>query len=208
VRPAGRPGAGWPLRAIALPALLLATPAAAGQETAPDSTVAAASERPEGPAHRVTPGGALRRSFAVPGWGQVYVGRPIRGVVVAGAVGGLVTSIVLSNNRYVRLRHAYLYVSREEVDPTVPDSTNEYVRYYNAWVESGTPAAADARSRRDGARRLRDISVLGTALVYVLQALDAYVAAHMLDFDVSEDLSIRALPMSDGGVGASIVLRL
>jgi hypothetical protein len=159
-------------------------------------------------ARRVSPGGAFRRSLAIPGWGQVYVGRPIRGVVVAGAVGGLATSIVLSNNRYVRLRHAYLYVSREDVDPTVPDSTNEYVRYFDAWIDSGTPAATDARSRRDGARRLRDISVLGTALVYVLQALDAYVAAHMLDFDVSEDLSIRAEPIGGGGVGATMTLRL
>jgi hypothetical protein len=157
---------------------------------------------------RVSPGGAFRRSLAIPGWGQAYVGRPIRGVVVAGAVGGLATSIVLSNNRYVRLRHAYLYVSREDFDPTTPDSTNEYVRYYDAWVDSGTPAAADARSRRDSARRLRDISVLGTALVYVLQALDAYVAAHMMDFDVSEDLSIRAEPLGPEGVGATMTVRL
>lgn len=204
MRPAGPrvwPGAGFPLRATALPAvLLLATVGPAAQEAPPpprDTTTSG-----------ITPGGALRRSLAIPGWGQVYVGRPIRGVVVAGAVGGLVTSIVISNGRYVRLRHAYLYVSREDLDPTIPDSTNEYAPYYDEWLDSGAPVATAARSRRDSARRTRDLSVLGTALVYVLQALDAYVAAHLLDFDVSEDLSIRAQPVGAGGVGATLTFRL
>jgi hypothetical protein len=122
-------------------------------------------------------------------------------------VGGLVTAVVLANGRYVRLRHAYLYVSREDADPAVPDSANQYAGFFPEWLESGAPPAATARSRRDGARRTRDLAVAGSALVYLLQALDAYVAAHLLDFDVSEDLSLRAAP-APGGVAATLTLRL
>jgi len=182
--------------AAALLALLLAGPAPA---VAQSDTTSAAS----GP----TPGGALRRSLIVPGWGQLHVGRPARAVVAAGAVGGLVTAVVLTNGRYVRLRHAYLYVSREDADPTTPDSTNEFVRYQQQWLDAGAPTAADARRQRDGARRTRDLAAVGSALVYVLQALDAYVAAHLLDFDVSEDLSLRAAP-APGGVAATLTVRL
>jgi hypothetical protein len=127
-------------------------------------------------------------------------------VVAAGVVAGLATGIVLANGRYVRMRHAYLYVSREDANPAIPDSSNEYVRYFETWQEAGALSAAAVRSRRDGARRLRDLSVLGTALGYVLQALDAYVGAHMLDFDVGEDLSLGPAPNGEG-VSAALTFR-
>ncbi len=159
------------------------------------------------PRSAVSPGGAFRRSLIVPGWGQLHVGKPVRAVVAAGVVAGLATGIVLANGRYVRMRHAYLYVSREDANPAIPDSTNEYVQYFDTWQDAGALPASAVRSRRDGARRLRDLSVLGTALGYVLQALDAYVAAHLLDFDVGEDLSIRPVPNGEG-VSASLTVRI
>jgi len=143
---------------------------------------------------RPSPGGALRRSLLLPGWGQVYVGQPGRAPFAAAAVVGLGTAAVLVNGRYVRLRHAYLYVSRETTDPTVPDADNEFAEFFEVWQEAGALPAATVRAKRDGARRTRDLVVLGTTVAYLLQALDAYVAAHLVGFDVSEDLSIRLTP--------------
>jgi len=47
---------------------------------------------------------------------------------------------------------------------------------------------------RDNNRRFRDLSVLATILFYGLVVLDAYVDAHLYDFDINPDLSMRIEP--------------
>lgn len=42
--------------------------------------------------------------------------------------------------------------------------------------------------------RWRDLSIVGVALVYLLQVTDAGVEAHFVNFDVSEDLTISVSP--------------
>lgn len=42
--------------------------------------------------------------------------------------------------------------------------------------------------------RNRDVSYILTGVVYLLNILDASVDAHLMDFDISEDLSMRAYP--------------
>ena len=51
---------------------------------------------------------------------------------------------------------------------------------------------------RDRARGQRDVGVLIVGVAYAVQALDAYVAAQLADFDVSEDLSLRLAPERGG----------
>jgi len=50
------------------------------------------------------------------------------------------------------------------------------------------------RSQRDYYRQNMEMSFVVTGLIYVIQILDANVEAHLLDFDVSEDLSLRVEP--------------
>lgn len=52
----------------------------------------------------------------------------------------------------------------------------------------------------------RDLSILGLGLVYMLQVVDAGIEAHFVDFDISEDLSIRFRPTLFAGktIGLSI----
>ncbi len=184
--------------AVALPPVRTAR-APAGDAGAPRAV------RPDS-ARRPSPGGALRRSLLLPGWGQVYVGQPVRAPFAAAAVAGLATAAVFANTRYVHLRHAYLYVSRETADPTVPDAGNEYARFFETWQDTGSLPAATLRTQRDGARGTRDLVVLGTTVVYLLQALDAYVAAHLTEFDVSEDLSLHVAPAPEHR-GVTLALR-
>lgn len=47
---------------------------------------------------------------------------------------------------------------------------------------------------RDQHRRLRDYSVLATALIYVLNIVDANVFAHFSNFDISDDISFKVEP--------------
>jgi hypothetical protein len=199
--------------ALALLLLLAPAPRAQADSTGARVDSAAAPAAAPAPLLRVepaearpSPGGALRRSLVLPGWGQVYVGKPVRAAVVVALLAGLGTGTVLANGRYVRLRHAYLYVSREDADPGTPDADNEYARYLQTWLDAGALPATTVRSQRDGARSRRDLVVLGTALAYALQALDAYVGAHLAGFDVSEDLSLHVGSAPDGPA-ATLTLR-
>ena len=47
---------------------------------------------------------------------------------------------------------------------------------------------------RDKFRRFRDYSVIATALVYILNIVDANVFAHFNDFDVSDDITLNVEP--------------
>ena len=58
----------------------------------------------------------------------------------------------------------------------------------------GQVAASTLRSERDRYRRNRDLARLGVVAVYGLSVLDAYVSAHLLDFNVDENLSLRLIP--------------
>lgn len=40
----------------------------------------------------------------------------------------------------------------------------------------------------------RDLSILGVGAVYLIQIVDAGIEAHFVDFDVTEDLSLRVSP--------------
>lgn len=194
--------------ALALPAVVLFAACAVQAQRTPDSTGAAVLAVDHAPDDSLSPRGALWRSLAVPGWGQLYVGRPVRGAVAVGAVGGLVGLTVYLNGRYATYRNAFLYVSRETTpDPTAPNPDNEFAAFFGDWIATGARSATATRQQRDAFRRNRDLAILGSVLAYALQALDAYVAAHLLDFDVSEDLTVRALPSPDGPA-FSLVLRL
>lgn len=166
-------------------------------QVVPDTTT---SQRPEVHAESLpSPRGALFRSLAVPGWGQVYVGQPVKTPFVLGALGGLVGLTIYFNGQYTDYRNAYLYVVNEEApDPSMPNPDNPYADFFEDWIATGAQAATTTRTIRNNNRRNRDLTILGTGLVYALQALDAYVTAELADFDVSEDLSIQAIPASNG----------
>ncbi len=172
---------------------------AADSSLTPAESDVTASDTPSDLSGLPSPNGALWRSLAVPGWGQVYVGQPVKAPFVIGALGGLAGLSIYLNSRYTRYRHAYLYVVNEETpDATTPNPNNPFASFFQDWIDSGAQSAAATRQLRDDGRRNRDLTLLGTGLVYALQALDAYVAAHLVDFDVSEDLSLHLLPSPEG----------
>jgi hypothetical protein len=50
------------------------------------------------------------------------------------------------------------------------------------------------RSAKDYWRRNRDLVVIGTAVFYALNIIDASVDAHFFNFDISDDLTINWAP--------------
>jgi hypothetical protein len=185
--------------------LLLSAPARAQRDTT-NTNPADTGERAWLARH--TPRGALWRAAALPGWGQVYNHQYLKLPFVYTALGG-VTALALNQNQNYRLYdRAYLY--RAWQDTVGEDGENPFAHFkgdYDALV-SGFGfqiSAGTLRQQRDKFRRNRDFSFIGIGLVYGLTILDAYISAHLLDFDVGEDLTAALRPHP---AGLTIALRL
>lgn len=62
---------------------------------------------------------------------------------------------------------------------------------------------------RDDFERYLDFTVLLASIGYVIQVLDAVAAAHLKNFDISRDLSLRMQPVAaPNGVGFGLVLNM
>jgi hypothetical protein len=162
----------------------------------------------EQPSH--SPTGALWRALAVPGWGQVYNRQYIKLPFLYGAIGGLAFLAGNINSDYLLYRRAFLYKSYQEfVDSgRLDENPNESLKpYYDDLVSRfGSISSEPIRSQRDKLRRNRDLSFVGIGLVYGLSVLDAFISAHLLDFDVDEDLTVYLRP-APGGLSANLTMR-
>ncbi len=157
-----------------------------------------------------SPRGALWRSAAVPGWGQIYNRQHVKVPFVYAALGALVVSTVRNQRDYTLYRDAFQYKAFQELVDAGQLESNpnaDQLPAYNKLVaEFGPISSRPIETRRNNFRRNRDLSSIGIGFVYGLAMLDAYVSAHLLDFDVEEDLSIR-LHVSPEGMGPAVRFR-
>ena len=127
-----------------------------------------------------------------PGGGQIYNRKLwyIKLPIVYGALGFGVGLIIKNGKDYRFFRD--LYKLKIE-DDKVGLKAFDYSRY---------PRSAEAES--DFIKRNRDIadknfqqSYAITAILYLLSGVEAFTTAHLLNFDVSDDLSLRLKPSFD-----------
>ena len=130
-------------------------------------------------------------SACIPGAGQIYNKKNWvwKVPIIYAGLGVSVYAGIFNRTEYVFWRDQY----RMKVDG---DSlTNgEYTDQSDSYL----------KSQRDYYRQNMEMSFVVTGLIYVLQILDANVEAHLLDFDVSDDLSLHVQPttfMSQGPYG-------
>jgi hypothetical protein len=150
----------------------------------------------------------------LPGGGQIYNKRWWKLPLVYGLVGTLGSVEYFYWKRY----NDYVY-AKEQLE------TNKVTRAQlaNAGVEPiedwGAASRENTTSRIESGivfyRRNRDLFILVFTAGYALQILDAVVDAHLHDFDVSKDLSLRweptLLPVPGQllpAVGATVALRV
>jgi hypothetical protein len=151
-----------------------------------------------------SPRGALFRSLALPGWGQIYNNQPLKAPFIWAGLGTLVGVTVHSNNRAILFRRAAIYHDCREQPESVPEGfCSDAGRFADEFeradaLTAGPLTGTSARNLRDQFRRQRDLFALVSFLAYGLQALDAYVAAELADFDVGEDLTVGVLPAGPG----------
>ena len=149
-----------------------------------------------------SPQGALWRSAAVPGWGQIYNKQYVKLPFVYGALGYLVYQAASSHNDYVLYREAFQYKAWQELVDSGQADENPKIGFKDSYdvisAEFGSISSRPLENQRNNFRRSRDLSVVGVGLVYGLAMLDAFVSAHLLDFDVGEDLNFQVSPAAGG----------
>lgn len=120
-------------------------------------------------------------SAVLPGLGQASINRYWKIPIIYGAFGTIGYYIGWNNNKYQQYRNAYLqkksYPPEELDDPLAinisEDNLQRGIDYF---------------------RRNRDFLMIILVGVYVIQILDANIDAHLMDFDISEDLTFRVEP--------------
>ncbi|MEM1118596.1 MAG: DUF5683 domain-containing protein [Bacteroidota bacterium] len=195
------------MRAVLLGLLVgLALPEADAQV---DTTATAPAVAPAGVTVDSTrlrsPRAAVTRAMILPGWGQVYNREWAKAPIATALAAGAIVYAVNRQRRY-RLfqRSAFYAFCIEEPDREVCTEA-DVADAMDEWIETGQPTGASARTARESLRGQRDIAFLVVGLAYAVQALDAYVAAELSGFDVSEDLSMHLVPTPQG---AALGLRI
>lgn len=114
-----------------------------------------------------SPSGAIWRSLALPGWGQIYVETYWKAPIFFAAAGTLAYLIIDNHSKYSDYEDRLSKMSKED-----PDYKN--IKLY-----------------RELHRDNRDMSGFFLLGVYILAAVDAYSGAHLYDFEVNSNISLQ-----------------
>lgn len=139
------------------------------------------------------PGRALSYSLLLPGAGQIYNKKYWKLPIVYAGLGTMVYFIQFNNQEFKRYDNAL----RERVD-NPSDPQDEFV---------GILSVTGIDSYRKFYDRNLQLSYIGLGIVYLLTGIDAYVDAHLNEFDISKDLSLQLTPDFRGNT-AQIAVQL
>jgi len=159
---------------------------ASGQDSAPSDTIGTEtimiSDTESKGIFTGRPGKAALYSLMLPGTGQIYNKKYWKLPIVYGAVGGTVGLLIHNTKQHTQLQEAY-----------------------RLSIENGDPRADNLRRLRNEARKNQQTSIIILGVVWVLNAADAYVDAHLSTFDVDDDLSWHQVePFIYGGTDQTL----
>jgi hypothetical protein len=146
---------------------------------------------------------ALGLSAVIPGAGQLYLGQAWKLPIIYGLIGGFLYGAYVQNDRYkytrdsVDIQRARAAAYRESTDSSL------------ILLAPGQERLADNYARvREFYRDDRDKWLIYVGLVYVANILDAYIAAHLYDFDVSDPGPVPTAQFTpDGAVRLGVSVR-
>lgn len=161
-------------------------------------------------AFKPNPTRAVLYSAIFPGLGQIYNRKYWKLPLVYGGFLGLTYAISWNGRYYNDYTKGYKALMREDYKsdanfaiwgPFVKRGGRETVDAYSD-SEIATLRSSFKRSR-DSYRRYRDLSIIGAVALYALCMIDAYVDAHLFDFNISPDLSLKVEPISMNPLGST-----
>jgi hypothetical protein len=134
------------------------------------------------------PGKAALYSAILPGLGQAYNKSYWKIPVIYVGAGVLGYFLYTNHKEYLHYRSGV----KVRLDA---DSTNNNDRYTER-ISNRTPAdqIAILKKGRDTYRRWRDQNILLCIVFYTINVAEAYTYAHLKDFDISDDLSMKVQP--------------
>ena len=121
-------------------------------------------------------------SLAIPGGGQIYNKRWWKLPLVYGAVVGMGLTIDHNQSNYRRLRDA-LELKRDTMEHEFSGTSIDNLQAL--------------RSLRDEFDKNTQMAYVGMFIVYTLQALEAFVDAHLKSFDVDDNIGMELKPTVD-----------
>ncbi len=134
-----------------------------------------------------------------PGAGQIYNKSYWKVPFVVGGFASMIYCIDWNNRGYQRFKKAYhLLTEWEKAYKLHQDDPDRYPDPGQSKDEfRGRIPAKSLKTYKDSYRRNRDLCIIITAGLYVLQIVDAHVDAHLKDYDISDDLSMSLEPKID-----------
>lgn len=153
---------------------------------------------------RHSPKVAAWHSAVLPGWGQAYNKKYWKIPVLYVGVASLIYGLTWNNKNYKEFRQISTYLTDNDTSTIPVYNGNVLDGRYNNW----------ASSNRDYFRKNRDLCAIGLGAIYILNIIDANVDAHLFEFNINDDLSLRWQPsvfMINGyvynGFGAAVKFR-
>ncbi|MCU0441535.1 MAG: DUF5683 domain-containing protein [Bacteroidia bacterium] len=130
-----------------------------------------------------SPQKATLLSLCLPGAGQVYNRKNWwwKVPIIYGGGAALTYGVVFYQQNYTDFKEAYIF---REQNPNELTGNLKYDQYQTETL----------RLIRDSYKQARDQCIIGLALLYALQVIDANVEAHFFDFNVTDDLSLNVTP--------------
>lgn len=161
--------------------------------------------------HIHQPRKATMFSAVLPGLGQIYNRKYWKLPIVYGGFGGIGYMVHWNQSRLDMVTKAYFDLS----DKNPETRSYEAIFPYRDFSTPSTILDTQSVLRRyiESYRRQRDLVIIGVVGFYLLNVLDANVDAHLIDFDISEDLTVEFVPFSIDPLsnlpilGAQVLLR-
>ncbi|GAB4133080.1 MAG: hypothetical protein Fur0041_05010 [Bacteroidia bacterium] len=126
-----------------------------------------------------SPKKAVIMSACLPGLGQVYNKKWWKVPIIYAGFGALGYGFYFNHREFKIYRDALRL--RYDDDPLTTDQFAQY-------------SDDNLVTLKNYYQRFRDLSVIGMAALYTLNIVDAAVDAHLLTFDISDDLSLHVAP--------------
>lgn len=123
-----------------------------------------------------SPHKASMYSAVLPGLGQIYNHKYWKVPIVYAGFGGLIYGIIYEARGYNKYKDLY----KQMLDSNLNELEGVTIR--------------QAEVYKDFHRRWRDLFSIGTAGFYALQIIDATVDAYLINYDISEDITLVVEP--------------
>ena len=127
-----------------------------------------------------SPKKAVFLSAVLPGLGQAYNKKYWKIPIIYAGFGGLGYALYYTSTNFQGYRNAY-----RQQEATTP---NRFASY------NGVSDAATLKAYRDYFKKYLDISAIGVGVWYLLNLVDAAVDAHLMNWNMKDDLSVSWHP--------------